>query len=111
MKHVLVFALSILGVAAAALRHLPCAEARESRFRPESERHCQSTRRIRRRISVLQALKTSGLVWNEDNLRKWIAEPENLIPKTLMPHVAISNPAEQVYLLAYLMQLKSPVSP
>ena len=50
-------------------------------------------------------------MWNEDNLRKWIAEPENLIPKTLMPHVAISNPAEQVYLLAYLMQLKSPVSP
>lgn len=52
------------------------------------------------------ALKTSGLVWNEDNLRKWIAEPEHLVPKTLMPHVAISNTAEQVYLAAYLMQLK-----
>jgi cytochrome c len=58
-----------------------------------------------------KALKTSGFVWNEDNLRKWIAEPEHLIAETLMPHVAISNPAEQVYLLAYLMQLKSLVSP
>jgi len=56
------------------------------------------------------ALKASGLVWNEDNLRKWIAEPHQLVPKTLMPHVAISNPAEQVYLTAYLMQLKGSTS-
>lgn len=57
------------------------------------------------------ALKTSGLVWSEDNLRTWIAEPEHLVRETLMPHVAISNPAEQVYLLAYLMQLKGSVLP
>jgi cytochrome c len=56
------------------------------------------------------ALKKSGLVWNEDNLRKWIAEPQSLVPETLMPHVSISNPAEQIYLVAYLMQLKGPVS-
>jgi cytochrome c len=56
------------------------------------------------------ALKKSGLVWNQDNLRKWISDPEHLVPNTLMPHVAISNPAEQVYLAAYLMQLKGPRS-
>jgi len=57
------------------------------------------------------ALKTSGLVWNEDNLRKWIAEPEHLVPKTLMPHVSISNPAEQIYVVAYLMQSKGSAAP
>lgn len=50
-------------------------------------------------------------MWSEANLRNWIAEPERLVPETLMPHLAISNPAEQVYLLAYLMQLKTPLVP
>jgi cytochrome c len=52
------------------------------------------------------ALKKSGLVWTEDNLRKWIADSAKMIPNTLMPHVSISDPAEQLYLIAYLKTLK-----
>lgn len=54
------------------------------------------------------ALKKSLLVWTEDNLRKWIADSTNTVPNTLMPHVSISDPAEQIYLIAYLRTLKAP---
>lgn len=53
------------------------------------------------------ALKNSGLVWTEDNLRKWIADSTQTVPNTLMPHVSISDPAEQIYLIAYLRTLKA----
>lgn len=53
-----------------------------------------------------EALKNAGLVWTEDNLRKWIADSAQMIPNTLMPHVSISDPAEQIYLIAYLKTLK-----
>lgn len=56
------------------------------------------------------ALKKSGLVWTEDNLRKWLADSAHMLPDTLMPHVAISDPAEQIYLIAYLKTLKAPAA-
>ncbi len=55
-----------------------------------------------------EALKKSGLVWTEDNLRRWIGDTAAMVPNTLMPHVSISDPAEQVYLIAYLRTLKAP---
>lgn len=57
-----------------------------------------------------EAMKKSGLVWTEDNLRKWIADNTSLVPGTLMPHVSISDPAEQIYIIAYLKTLKSPAA-
>jgi cytochrome c len=53
------------------------------------------------------ALKKSGLTWTEENLRKWITDPAHVVPSTLMPHPAISDPAEQVYVIAYLKTLKA----
>ena len=53
-----------------------------------------------------EAMKRSGVVWTEDNLRKWVADNAKMIPNTLMPHVSISDPAEQIYLVAYLKTLK-----
>lgn len=54
------------------------------------------------------ALKNSGLTWTEDNLRKWVADNVHMVPNTLMPHVSISDPAEQIYLVAYLRKLSGP---
>src|SRR6516225_6335785 len=51
------------------------------------------------------ALKKSGLTWTEDNLRAWIADPSHTVPGTLMPHVSLSDPAEQLYVIAYLKTL------
>jgi cytochrome c len=56
------------------------------------------------------ALKNSGLVWTEDNLRKWIADSAHMVPGTLMPHASITDPAEQIYLIAYLKTLKGSAS-
>jgi cytochrome c len=53
------------------------------------------------------ALKKSGLTWTEDNLRNWIADPTHMVPNTLMPHPAISDAVEQVYVVAYLKTLKA----
>jgi cytochrome c len=50
-------------------------------------------------------LKKSGLVWTEENLRKWIADSSHTVPKTLMEHVSISDPAEQIYVVQYLKTL------
>jgi cytochrome c len=63
------------------------------------------------RFPYSDALKKSGLVWTEDNLRKWIADSAKTIPNTLMPHVSVSDPAEQIYLIAYLKTLKASASP
>jgi cytochrome c len=57
------------------------------------------------------ALKKSGLVWTEDNLRKWIADNEHMVPGMLMPHVEIKDPAEMIYIVEYLKTLKAPAKP
>jgi cytochrome c len=54
------------------------------------------------------ALKTSGVTWTDENLRKWIADPSHMVPGTLMPHPAIPDEAERIYLVAYLKTLKAP---
>ena len=48
------------------------------------------------------ALKASGLIWTEDNLRAWMAGNDKLVPGTRMRHVGITDKAEQDYLIAYL---------
>ncbi len=53
------------------------------------------------------ALKKSGLVWTDDNLQKWIGNNAALVPNTAMPHVSISDPAEQIYLVSFLRTLKA----
>jgi cytochrome c len=55
-----------------------------------------------------EALRKSGIVWTEDNLRKWLADNAHMVPGTLMPHVSISDPAEQVYVIQFLKSLKGP---
>lgn len=58
------------------------------------------------RFDYSPALKKSGLVWTEANLRKWISGNDKLVPGTRMRHVAITDKAEQDYLLAFLRILK-----
>jgi len=53
------------------------------------------------------ALQNSGLTWTEDNLRKWITDGAHLVPGTLMPHVSIADPAEALYIIAYLKKANS----
>ncbi len=58
------------------------------------------------RFDYSDAMQASGLVWTEDNLRKWIADNEALVPGTRMRHVSITDGATQDYLLAFLKSLE-----
>lgn len=58
------------------------------------------------RFAYSDALKNSGLTWTEDNLRKWVADNEGLVPGTRMRHVSVTDPAQQDYLIAFLKSLK-----
>ncbi len=51
------------------------------------------------------ALKNSGLVWNENSLRAWMADNTGVMPGTRMRHVGIDDRAEQDFILAYLKTL------
>ncbi|MEQ1696079.1 MAG: c-type cytochrome [Hyphomicrobiaceae bacterium] len=51
------------------------------------------------------AMKASGLVWDEATLRGWIADNKGLLPGTRMRHVGVTDTMEQDYLLAYLKTL------
>ncbi len=51
------------------------------------------------------AMAKSGIVWNENSLRAWIADNDGFMPGTRMRHVGISDRAEQDFLLAYIKTL------
>lgn len=56
-------------------------------------------------FSYSDALKNSGLVWNENSLRAWMADNTGVMPGTRMRHVGIDDRAEQDFILAYLKTL------
>jgi len=58
------------------------------------------------RFAYSDALRNSGITWTEENLRKWIAGNDDFVPGTRMRHVAITDKAEQDYLISYLKTLK-----
>lgn len=49
-----------------------------------------------------EALKRSGLVWNEGTLDKWLADPQAAVPGTLMTYQGISDPQPRADLIAFL---------
>lgn len=52
------------------------------------------------------ALKASGLVWDEPTLRNWMAANDSMVPGTRMRHVGVENPKDQDAIIAYLKALK-----
>ncbi len=53
------------------------------------------------------AMKKSGIIWNENTLRAWMADNDGFMPGTRMRHVGIDDRAEQDFLLAYLKTLSA----
>src|SRR5262245_30325385 len=52
-----------------------------------------------------KAVKSSGVVWTEETLDKWLTSPQALIPGQRM-NFKIANPADRADLIAYLKTLK-----
>jgi len=48
------------------------------------------------------ALKSSGLVWNEATLDKWLADPEKLVPGTSMTFPGLKDTQQRQDVIAYL---------
>jgi cytochrome c len=47
------------------------------------------------------ALKASSLIWNEQNLNKWLAGPEKLIPGQQM-NISVPSEKDRLDLIAYI---------
>lgn len=50
----------------------------------------------------MQELAAGGLVWTEENLRKYLANPKDLVPRGSMAFAGVRNPEQLENLLAYL---------
>ncbi|RVT91866.1 c-type cytochrome [Rhodovarius crocodyli] len=54
---------------------------------------------------ITEALRGSGLTWDEATLDRFLQAPRQLVPGTSMM-VALSNPAQRAAVLAYLATLR-----
>ncbi|MBI3706152.1 MAG: cytochrome c family protein [Proteobacteria bacterium] len=50
------------------------------------------------------ALKSSGIVWTEEQLDKWLSGPNSLIPGSRMTFPGLKDPQERQDVIAYLKQ-------
>jgi cytochrome c len=57
-------------------------------------------------FSYSGALKSSGIVWTNQKLDPWIADPMQVVPGTRMAFGGISDPKQRADLIAYLDTLK-----
>ncbi|HEY0942327.1 MAG TPA: cytochrome c family protein [Steroidobacter sp.] len=48
------------------------------------------------------ALKKSGVVWNDENLDKWLQRPSGMVPGTTMVFAGVQAPADRAAIIAYL---------
>jgi cytochrome c len=54
------------------------------------------------------ALKSAGIIWNDDTLNEWIKDPQNFIPGNTMTFPGIKEPRQRADLLAYLKDANKP---
>jgi cytochrome c2 len=54
----------------------------------------------------MRELADAGLVWNEENLRKYLTNPKDLVPRGSMAFAGIRNPEQLNNLIAYLRTLQ-----
>jgi cytochrome c len=49
-------------------------------------------------------MKNSGIVWNEETLDRFLADPRGVVPGTKMTYAGIKNPQDRADLIAYLKE-------
>jgi cytochrome c len=54
------------------------------------------------------ALKSAGIVWNDDTLDEWIKDPQHFIPGNTMTFPGLRNAQERAGLLAFLKDATQP---
>ncbi len=51
-----------------------------------------------------EALKSSGIVWDEESMRQWIQDPSSYVPGSNMAFVGVHKKEQQDALIAYLKE-------
>lgn len=54
------------------------------------------------------ALKSSGIVWDDKTLDEWLTDPQHLVPDNLMPFEGVKDAKVRADLLAFLKQATKP---
>lgn len=54
------------------------------------------------------ALKSSGIVWNDETLNRWLTDPQRLVPGNVMPFDGIKDASARADLLAFLKEATKP---
>ena len=54
------------------------------------------------------ALKSSGIIWDERSLDGWLTDPDRMVPDNEMPFNGIKNSRDRADLLAYLKEATKP---
>lgn len=55
-------------------------------------------------FSYSNAMKNSGMPWNEENLGKYLENPQQVVKGTRMAFPGVKNPKDRADLIAYLKQ-------
>ena len=55
-----------------------------------------------------EAMKNSGIVWNEETLDRYLENPRQMVPGTRMTYAGIKDAQERADLIAYLKQATKP---
>jgi cytochrome c len=50
------------------------------------------------------AIKNSGIIWDEQHLKNWLSDPDGYIPGTAMAFIGISDEEKQNALIYYLKE-------
>lgn len=50
------------------------------------------------------AMQKSGIVWTEDNIKKYLADPKGFIPGNRMVYAGLKKPEDVENLIAYIKQ-------
>jgi cytochrome c len=54
------------------------------------------------------ALKSGGIIWNDDTLDEWIKDPQHFIPGNTMTFAGLKDPEQRADLLAFLKDATQP---
>jgi cytochrome c len=54
------------------------------------------------------ALKSTGIIWNDDTLNEWIKDPQHFIPGNIMTFPGVKNARHRADLLAFLKDVTQP---
>jgi len=55
-----------------------------------------------------EAMRKSGIVWNEATLDRWLRSPASVVPGNLMAYAGMANDADRAVLLRYLRHATAP---